>query len=54
MRAPFGWLGGKSKLSKDIVALLPPHETYVEIFGGAGWVLFAKERSKVEVYNDLK
>ena len=27
--------------------------TYAEIFGGGGWVLFKKEQSTVEVYNDL-
>jgi DNA adenine methylase len=25
----------------------------VEVFGGAGWVLFGKERSQVEIFNDI-
>lgn len=48
-----GWVGGKRALTKTIVALLPRHETYVEVFGGAAWVLFAKEPVRCEVYNDL-
>ena len=53
LKAPFGWVGGKSKLAKDIVSLFPKHTTYVEVFGGALSVLYAKERSKVEVVNDI-
>lgn len=33
--------------------LIPEHRTYVEVFGGAGWLLFAKEPSKVEILNDF-
>ena len=53
MKPPIKRYGGKIKLAPYIVPLLPPHETYVEIFGGSGAVLFAKEPSKVEIYNDL-
>lgn len=55
MRSFIGWVGGKSKLAGDIVALFPEHQTYVEVFGGAGWVLFKKDpaSSKTEVYNDI-
>ncbi|GAB0173744.1 DNA adenine methylase [Helicobacter trogontum] len=42
LKAPFAWVGGKSKLAKDIVALMPPHKCYVEVFGGALSVLYAK------------
>ncbi|MGE4517324.1 MAG: DNA adenine methylase, partial [Arcobacteraceae bacterium] len=48
LKAPFGWVGGKSKLAKDIVALIPEHKMYVEVFGGALSVLYAKEKSKIE------
>ena len=53
MNAPFCWMGGKSRLQKTIVSKLPDHNCYVEVFGGAGWVLFGKAPSKVEVYNDI-
>jgi DNA adenine methylase len=38
---------------KTLLSLIPPHEVYVEVFGGAANLLFAKEPSKVEVYNDI-
>lgn len=53
MNAPICWMGGKSRLRKKIIQRLPEHVCYVEVFGGAGWVLFGKEPSKVEVYNDI-
>ena len=33
--------------------MLPKHETYVEVFGGGAALLFAKQASGFEVYNDL-
>lgn len=53
-RAPFPYYGGKQQLCDLIVSLLPKHTTYVEVFGGAAAVLFAKSPSKVEIYNDLE
>ncbi|PLY08884.1 MAG: DNA methyltransferase [Arcobacter sp.] len=54
LKAPFGWVGGKSKLAKDIIDLIPQdHKIYIEVFGGAASVLYAKERTKLEVLNDI-
>jgi len=48
------WVGGKSALCNTIVQIMPePCNRYIEVFGGAAWVLFAKPVSKeLEVYND--
>ncbi len=53
INSPFKWVGGKSRLRKQIVPLIPEHTCYVELFSGAAWVLFAKPPSKVEVLNDI-
>lgn len=49
------WVGGKRLLRKQIISLFPSDiGRYIEVFGGAGWVLFGSDRhSKLEVYNDI-
>ena len=47
------YMGGKSRLAKAVAARLPASRCYGEVFGGAGWVLFAREPSYVEVLNDV-
>lgn len=49
------WVGGKSQLREAILQAFPADRPayYVEVFGGAGWVLFARERhAATEVFND--
>ena len=53
MKSPIKWVGGKSKLVDKLIPLIPKHKCYVEVFSGAGWMLFAKEPSTVEVLNDF-
>jgi len=54
MNSPIKWMGGKFRLRNRIIEMLPQnHLCYVEVFGGAGWVLFAKLQSKIEVLNDV-
>lgn len=58
LKAPFAWVGGKSKLAKEIIALMPEHKRYVEVFGGGLSVLYAKPKISntnryIEVVNDI-
>ncbi|MDG4784328.1 DNA adenine methylase [Micromonospora sp. WMMD1102] len=53
MRPPVPYHGGKQRIADQIVALLPPHEHYVEPYCGGLSVLLAKPRSRMETVNDL-
>ena len=56
LKPPFAWIGGKSKMAKEIVERIPLHTTYAEVFGGSLAVLYAKERLQrkyTEVVNDM-
>jgi DNA adenine methylase len=44
---------GKKRIAKRLVAMLPPHKTYVEPFCGSAAVLFEKDAAPVEVINDF-
>lgn len=52
-KSPILWIGGKFGLAKRIVPLFPEHLVYCEVFGGAAHILFNKERSQLEILNDL-
>lgn len=54
MNSFISWIGGKKLLRKEIVSRFPEKiDRYIEVFGGAGWVLFHKDRhAEMEVYND--
>lgn len=45
--------GAKFRLAPWILGFFPPHQTYVEPYGGAAGVLMQKPRVYAEVYNDL-
>lgn len=57
MNSYIGWIGGKRLLRKEVLARFPKAGVarYIEVFGGAGWVLFGKEKvpNQMEVFNDL-
>jgi DNA adenine methylase len=53
LNTPISWYGGKGSLAHRIVALLPPHQTYIEPFFGGGSILFAKPRASGETVNDI-
>jgi len=53
MVGPLSYIGGKNRLAKTIIPLIPQHKTYVEPFFGGGQVFFHKEPSRVEIINDL-
>ena len=57
MNSFISWIGGKKLLRNKIVEQFPKtgsYERYIEVFGGAGWVLFSKEKhAKMEVLNDI-
>ena len=56
MNSPIGWIGGKRALRKEIIALFPQDGVgrYIEVFFGAGWVFFSREKQpgQLEVIND--
>lgn len=57
MNSFIGWVGGKRALRKEIIKRFPLEtpRRYIEVFGGAGWVLFGKDEisGQLEVFNDI-
>jgi len=56
MNSFISWIGGKKLLRKKILEQFPEQESfdrYIEVFGGAGWVLFSRDKhAPMEVFND--
>jgi DNA adenine methylase len=52
LRAPFGWVGGKSRSIKHLLEHIPYRSSFIDVFGGSGAVTLAREKSKLEVFND--
>ena len=53
MKSPINWYGGKFFMRKELLRLMPPHDYYVEVFGGGAQLLFAKPPIRHETYNDI-
>jgi len=53
MKTPITYYGGKQGMIKDILPLIPEHNTYTEAFAGGAAVLFAKDPARINVINDL-
>lgn len=53
IKTPITYYGGKQKMLKEILPIIPEHRIYVEPFFGGGAVFWAKEPSKCEVINDV-
>jgi Site-specific DNA methylase len=53
MSPPIAWVGGKRSILPEILRRFPlQYDRYIEVFGGSGVVLFGKEPSSFEVWND--
>lgn len=52
-RPPLRYYGGKWRIGEWIINNFPPHNCYVEPYGGAGSVLLQKVHATHEVLNDL-
>lgn len=50
---PIVWYGGKSRDGAEIISNFPPHDTFVDVFGGGGAITFLKDPSVLDVYNDI-
>lgn len=53
IRSPIVGIGAKNKLAKQIINLMPDHDTYIEPFGNTAGILLQKERVTNEIYNDI-
>ena len=54
MNSPIKYYGGKSYMTDEIISHFPKnYKVYIEGFGGGASILFAKNKDKLEIYNDL-
>ena len=53
LNPPIAWVGGKRSILDVVLEHFPLHfGRYIEVFGGSGVVLFGKEQTPFEVWND--
>lgn len=54
MKSPIKYYGGKGMMASKIIEHFPQdYEVYLELFGGGGSILFSKNITALEVYNDI-
>lgn len=53
MNTLLNYPGAKWGMAKEIIAMMPPHRSYLEPFFGSGAVLFNKPPSAIETVNDI-
>ena len=47
------YYGGKQSKMNWLLSHFPPHQTFVDVFGGGGSVAFSKPPSALDIYNDI-
>lgn len=52
LRAPYPYIGGKSRSVQELEKHLPYDDVWVDAFGGSGAVTLMRRPSKLEVFND--
>lgn len=50
--SPLVYPGGKHSIRNFICENMPPHHTWVDVFGGGASISLYKPKSEVEIYND--
>ncbi len=53
LNVPFGYFGSKNRLALKLCINLPPHNCWVEAFGGSASLTFSKKIAPIEVVNDI-
>lgn len=53
LRQPLRSPGGKTRIARKLLPLIPPHKVYVEPFAGGAALFWRKEPSEREVLNDI-